>query len=187
MTEQPKRFPWQIAAVAAGVCLGASVAAYALGAQPLVRHRQAEAARAAELHERRDRAGQLGAELSALQRQLDDARQALARTPLRLQPATLVNQRVEAITRLATDCNVALDEMRPGPPVDSTHYQTVAIRIVGRGRYPAFTTFLRKLRATFGDVGVRSFSASSDPRAQADSATAVFQAELIWYTELPRK
>ena len=73
----------------------------------------------------------------------------------------LVNQRLEAIARLATECGVALDEMHPGVPADSTHYQTVPIRVVGSGRYPACTAFLRKLRGTFGDMGIRSFQASS--------------------------
>jgi Tfp pilus assembly protein PilO len=186
MSEQSKRFPWQFASVAAGVCVGLTVAAYALGVQPILHGRQNDAAAREELRERRERASQLGTEFAALQRQLEDAKQVLARTPVRLQPATLVNQRLAAIARLATDCGVALDEMHPGGAIDSTHFQTVAIRIAGRGRYPACTTFLRKLRGTFGDVGIRSFQAGSDPRAQAEPP-AVFQAELIWYTELPRK
>jgi Tfp pilus assembly protein PilO len=183
---QTNRLQWQFVAVAVGVCLGLSVAAYALGVQPLLERREAETRRRSDLQERRQTASQLSASLADVQHQLATAKQALAKTSLRLQPAVLVNQRLEAIARLATECGVALDEMHPGVPADSTHYQTVPLRVVGSGRYPACTAFLRKLRGTFGDMGIRSFQASSSGTSPAEP-TALFQAELVWYTELPRK
>jgi Tfp pilus assembly protein PilO len=186
MNEQPKQFPWKPAGVAAGAGLGLTVVAYVLGVEPLLETRRHAAEQQQQLEDRRATASQLTATLADLQRDLGRTKLDLARTPLRLQPATLVNQRLEAIARLAGECRVALDEMRPGAAADSTHYQTVPIRIVGSGSYPACTTFLRKLRRTFGDMGLRTFNAANIAPGAPDP-TAAFQAELVWFTELPRK
>ena len=186
MNPQPNRLQWQFVAVAAGVCLGLTVAAYALGVQPLMERRDRQEVLRQDLQTRRQAASDLASSLADVQNQLSTAKQALAKTSIRLQPAVLVNQRLEAIARLATECGVALDEMHPGTPADSRHYQTVPIRIVGSGRYPACTMFLRKLRGTFGDMGIRSFQTGSSGNTPAQP-TALFQAELVWYTELPRK
>jgi Tfp pilus assembly protein PilO len=175
-----------MAVVAVAACAGLTLGAYAIGVRPLLEQRERETLQHDLLQDRRATASQLGATVSDLQRELADAKTALERTTLRLQPATLVNQRLEAVAQLANDAGVALDEMRPGAAVDSTHYQTVPIRIVGSGRYPACTTFLRKLRGTFGDMGIRSFQTGSSGSTPAQP-TALFQAELVWYTELPRK
>ena len=186
MSDQPTAFPWKPAGVAAGACLGLTVLAYAVGVQPLLETRQHAAAQEGQLEERRATASELTATVTDLQRDLGKAKLDLARTPLRLQPAALINQRLEAVAQLAGECGVALDEMRPGAAADSPHYQTVPIRIVGSGRYPACTAFLRKLRGTFGDMGIRSFQTGNSGASPA-KPTALFQADLVWYTELPHK
>jgi Tfp pilus assembly protein PilO len=175
-----------MAGVAAVACIGLTVAAYAVGVRPLLARHQHEAAQRELLAERSAAIADGNAALAGLNRELADAKEALARTPLRLQPAALINQRLEAVARLASECGVSLDEMRPGSPADSTHYQTVPIRIVGGGTYPACATFLRKLRRTFGDMGVSTFSAAN-ATPSARTALASFQAELVWFTETPRK
>jgi Tfp pilus assembly protein PilO len=184
----PKSYPWQMIAIAAGACLGLTVAAYALGVRPLMDRQTQEFARRETLKDRRATASRLAGEAADLQREVNAGKDLLARSPVRLQPAALINQRLAAVTRLATDCGLSLDEVRPGNAVDSTHFQTVPIRIVGGGRYPACATFLRNLRQTFGDMGVRQFLVSN-ASGSAPSATpaANFQAELVWFTELPRK
>ena len=179
-------FPWQMVALAVAACAALTIGAYALGVQPMLEKREHESSQRHELADRRAAASQLAASVADLQRELADARTALERTPLRLQPATLVNQRLEAVAVLANECGVALDEVRPGSAVDSTHYQTVPIRIVGSGRYPACAVFLGKLRKTFGDMGVRQFNAANNA-ALPENPVASFNAELVWFTELPRK
>ncbi len=172
--------------VAVAVTAGLTLGAYAVGVRPLLRHRDQEIAQRKSLDDQRATALQLGSAVAGLQRELAAAKQALAQSPVRLQPAVLVNQRLEAVARLATECGLSLDEVRPGAAVDATHFQTVPIRILGSGRYPACATFLRNLRRTFGDMGVRSFNASST-LAATDAPNAIFQAELVWFTELPHK
>jgi Tfp pilus assembly protein PilO len=179
-----KPFPWQLAAIALTACGGLSMAAYVFGVQPLVDGRAQESAQLATLEERQASATQLSNSLGDLHRQLAAAKEQLERTPVRLQPASLINQRLEAVARLATDCQVTNDEMRPGSPADATHFQTVPIRIVGSGKYPACATFLKKLRETFGDMGVRTFSASNTA-AGSENPSAILNAELVWFTELP--
>jgi Tfp pilus assembly protein PilO len=180
-----KPFPWQLAAVALAACGGLSTAAYVFGVQPLLDGRAQEAAQRQLLEERQASATQLSNTLADLHRQLAGAKEQLERTPVRLQPASLINQRLEAVARLATDCHVSLDEMRPGSAADATHFQTVAIRIVGSGKYPACATFLKKHRETFGDMGVRTFTANNTA-AGSENPVAIFNAELVWFTELPR-
>ena len=183
-----KSYPWQMITVAVGACLGLTVAAYALGVRPLMDRRAQASAQLQTLTDRRATASRLAAEAADLQREVNAGKEILARSPVRLQPAALINQRLAAVTRLATECGLSLDEVRPGNAVDSTHFQTVPIRIVGGGRYPACAAFLRNLRQTFGDIGVRQFMVSN-VSGSVPSATpaANFQAELVWFTELPRK
>jgi Tfp pilus assembly protein PilO len=185
--ELDRKFPWQTVAAAVVVCVGLTAAAYALGVGPLrQRHADAEAAREV-LRERRAEGARVAASVAELQRELAGAKAEMERSPLRLQPAVRVNQRLEAIAWLASECGLALDEMRPGTPSDSTHYQTVPIRIVGAGGYAACATFLRRLRVTFGDMGVRTFDASNNAITPTAAPSAMFQAELVWFTEPPRK
>ena len=181
-----KPFPWHFGAGVAVVCLGLTFASYALGVGPLLQRRADARAFRETLDARSADARRLDATGADLRRQLADTRTELNRSPLRLQPASLVNQRLEAVARLATECGLALDEMQPGAAVDAAHYQTVPIRILGVGDYPACARFLRKLRGTFADMGVRTFTAANQGGATA-TPHAVFQAELNWFTELPRK
>jgi Tfp pilus assembly protein PilO len=159
-----------------------------VGIRPLIERQAHEATQRETLQDRRATASRLAGEFAELQRELNATKEALSRSPVRLQPASLVNQRLAAVTRLATDCGLSLDEVRPGNAADSTHFQTVPIRIVGGGGYPACAAFLRNLRLTFGDMGVRQFMVSN-PAGSTPTATptASFQAELVWFTELPRK
>lgn len=179
--------PWQPIVAVVAVCLGLTAGAYTFGVAPLLQRRDdAEAARQV-LSERREEAARMASVVADLQSELSAARAEMERSPLRLQPASRVNQRLEAIARLAADCSLALDEMRPGAPSDSTHYQTVPIRIVGAGGYPSCAKFLRQLRVSFGDMGVRTFDASNNAAPGSTIPSALFQAELVWYTEPPRK
>jgi Tfp pilus assembly protein PilO len=183
-----KSYPWHTIAIAVGVCLGLTVAAYALGVRPLIERQMRESAQRETLKDRRATATRLAGEAAELQREVNAGKEILARSPVRLQPAALINQRLAAVTQLATECGLSLDEVRPGNGVDSTHFQTVPIRIVGGGHYPECAGFLRKLRQTFGDMGVRQFMVTNlNASAPSATPTASFQAELVWFTELPRK
>lgn len=188
MSEQTAKpsFPWHMTAITTATCAGLTLAAYAIGVRPMLDQREKENGQRETLTERRRTSSELTSTLAQLQRELTEAKLVLEHSPVRLQPASLVNQRLEALARLAGECGVQLDEMRPGTPVDSTHYQTFPIRIVGTGRYPAYALFLRNLRKTFGDMGVRTFNATN-LNGPSPAPVAAFQAELIWFTALPRK
>ena len=186
MRNSTGHFPWHLCAGVILVCAAFTVAAYALGVGPLLERHDREIALRQQLRDRQAEAAQLASTLAGLRGELSQVLAELERMPLRLQPATRINQRIEAVARLATECGLALDEVRPGGPVDGAHYQTVPVRIVGAGSYPACGTFLRKMRDTFGDMGVRTFTAKNNGGAPASPA-ALFQAELVWFTELPHK
>jgi Tfp pilus assembly protein PilO len=174
--------------IAAGVCVALTAAAYAAGVRPMMDRQARQSALRETLNDRRATASRLAGEAIDLQREVNAGKETLAKSPVRLQPAALINQRLAAIARLATDCGLSLDEVRPGSAADSTHFQTVPVRIAGGGRYPACAAFLRKLRQNYGDMGVRQFTVAN-VGGSVPSATpaASFQAELVWFTELPRK
>lgn len=178
--------PWHMVGIAATVCVGLTVGAFAIGVRPLLDQHRRETSQQETLKERTATASELAVTVAGLNRDLADVKDTLAKTPLRLQSATLVNQRLEALARLASECGVSLDEMRPGSPIDGAHYQTVPIRIVGGGTYPACTTFLRRLRKTFGDMGIRTFNAANTTPA-SPTPSASFQSELVWFTDQPHK
>jgi Tfp pilus assembly protein PilO len=177
---------WRIYAVAAVVAGGLTAGAYELGVQPLLESHAEERGRIAELESRHHKAAELSEGLHDWERRLTNAKEALSQTPLRLQPAALVNQRLALVTHLASDSGLTIDEVLPGAPVDGALYQTVPIVLIGNGPYPACAAFLHELRERFPDTGIDSFeSANKDPKPEQTSGS--FRFELTWFTAPPLK
>ncbi len=157
-----------------------TLGSYGLCFRPLQRRQAERIERQAQLSELRQTAFRHSSALVALNRQLATARKDLESAPLRLQPATRINQRLDELARLAHDCGLALNEIQPGAATTYADYQTVAIRISGSGTYPAVASFLHTIRQSFPDTGVRSFdSANTSP---ADGKSATFRFDLLWFT-----
>ena len=181
---------WQIYATGVAVCAAVSAGAYLAGIEPALARRAEAAANTAELQTRRENAAQLAGTLAATRRKLAETNRELAGLTLRLESAATLNSRLARLSDLAIEAGLTLDEVQPGTPADGAHYQTVPIRIVGAGTYPACAAFLRRLRERFPDTSVRSFElASSNPLRHGgrDPIPAVFRVELTWHTALPRK
>jgi Tfp pilus assembly protein PilO len=172
---------WQIYAVGGAVCLAMTFVGYLVGIQPALAEYAAHQAELAELAARKTKASDLARQLALSHGSLEATRKEVEGLPLRLEPATAVNRRLDRLADLCNDSELSIDELQPGSPADAPHYQTVPIRLVGRGSYPACASFLRELRRRFPDTAVRSFE-SSNPNPARNQATGTFRFELVWYT-----
>lgn len=175
---------WQIYGAGALVCAGLTFGAWAVAVRPLLDGRAERQALAAQLAERVRAAADRTAALDAANRQLDQVKAALARTPLRLESDALLNQRLARVTTLAAESGLRMDEIQPGAPEDGPHYRTVPVRLVANGPYAACATFLHRLRDEFPDTGARGFDAANaapDP----ENPVATLRLELLWFTALP--
>lgn len=177
---------WRVYGTAVAVCAGLSVAAYLFGVQPALATHDADQAYAAELQSRRDKTADLVAELATTRRNLDRTRAQVEALPLRLEPASTMNQRLARLADLASAVGLTINEVQPGAPIDAAPYQSVPLRISGNGTYPACARFLHRLRDKFPDTAVRSFEAAN-PSPTRDNTAGTFRLELTWYTAPEKK
>lgn len=176
-SSKPRFNPWKLYASALLTCLALSAAGYALGVSPAMSRAAQTAADRAELAERRKQAGELSAATTAARADLVVTRDALAALPLKLEPASAVNQRLARLANMAAESNLSVAEVRPGALAEGRDFDSVPISIAGTGTYPACAAFLHRLHDRFPDTAVRSFRAG-----QAEAGSASFGIDLVWHT-----
>jgi Tfp pilus assembly protein PilO len=174
---KPRFNPWKLYASALLTCVALSAGGYALGVSPAVARAARAAADRAELAERRKQAAELSAATTAGRADLVATRESLAALPLKLEPASAVNQRLARLTDMAGESNLSVAEIRPGALVEGRDFDSVPISIAGTGTYPACATFLHRLHDRFPDTAVRSFRAG-----QSETGNASFSVDLVWHT-----
>jgi len=179
MNSTPKHSWLSIDATAVGFCLALTAVVYILGVHPVISSKADIVRRERELNDSRQQAEALAATLTTMRRELAAVEQALADSPLRLQPVSAVNQRLALITELASDQQLKLNEIQPGKSTHGSHYDTVPIVITGSGNYRTIAAFLHRLHRTFPDTGVAAFSLTGSPATP--DAPAGFRFNLSWY------
>jgi Tfp pilus assembly protein PilO len=177
---------WKVIACAAAACLGISAAGYFVGLSPAIAHVSERKADMDELANRQQKGAQAKAELTRTRKRLLEARREVDDLPLRLEPASVVNRRLNRLAEAATAAGVNLNEMQPMPAIDTQHYQTVPIRVTGSGSYPACAAFLHTLRTQFPDTAVQSIDAQNASPGR-DNNIANFRLDLEWHTTQSRK
>lgn len=173
---------WQVYAAATAACAALSAGLGFTAIQPGL---EAEAHRAelrADLSGRRQKAADFNAAVETTRVQLLALQDDLAKSPLHLEPASKINQRLAAINELATEKGLVFEEVRPGAASDAEHFKSLPIHISGSGTYPACTAFLYQLRKAFPDTGVSSLEAATQTSA-GKSSNILFKLELVWYTK----
>ena len=176
----PERWKWwKLHAIGAATCIAMTMFVYFAALQPLVRHQVEWDAKTRELAEQRQRAADLAQTLTDMRGQLAVAQDAIAASPLQLQPVSQINQRLARLTTLATDCGLQIDQIQPGEAAVGAWYQTVPIAVAGVGSYRTCAAFLHRLHTTSADVSVWSFDLSR-PNPDGDSI-ASFRVDLAWY------
>lgn len=173
---------WQIYTAGALACAALVGGLWTTIVQPGVEQRHHIADLHQELGKRRQNAQGLTRSLAATRVQLASLHTEFEHSELHLEPSAKINQRLSAITELATQTGLTFAEMRPGTAADAPHYKMLPIHITGTGTYPACADFLHHLRSEFPDTGVAALEASA-PSVPLAAATIAFQFDLIWYTQ----
>src|SRR5438067_1701311 len=122
---------WKIDAVGMAALLGLSAAAYFLGAAPLLERHSAFRQQQSDLVEAHQKAIDTAQMLATAQSTAARIEHQFAASPLRLEPAKLVNERLALMTELAAECGAVLDDLQPGKTADGAHYGSLSIRVGG--------------------------------------------------------
>lgn len=157
---------------------GLTGAAYFGGIEPMMHNKLARASLLSQVETQRSEGLELGASIATLRRQRDLFAADLDRSARRLHPISKQNERLAAITALAAEAGLVVDELHPGQPEFGARYGTMPVRIHARGDYVRCTAFLRKL-AEYSDLGVHSLRLAGSP-TEPDQ-TPVLVVELVWY------
>lgn len=153
-------------------------AAYFGGLEPMMRAKQARASLLQQIEGERGDSLELGATIAMLRRERDALLAELDRSARRLHPISHQNERLAAITSLAAESGLIVDEVHPGQPTFGPRYGTMPVRIHARGDYARCTRFLNRL-AEYPDLGVNALRLSGTPADPQSSPVLVV--ELVWY------
>jgi Tfp pilus assembly protein PilO len=187
---------------AAGLLLTAALAgaAYVVGVEP-VYSENARIEQKRRLIEEQSRNASDAEQLVMRERgRLQEYRQRLAATSVRLEPVSRLNQRLVKISQLVEKHALAVQAMDPGVATSDPEigtFRIVPIRLSGSGTFVGVAAFVRELAETYKDVKVRTLSlsapaVSTSPDLSAEgsekaggaagpSAAASFVIELRWY------
>jgi hypothetical protein len=175
----PRMPLWKVDAAAAAIGAAAAAAVWFGGVEPTLRAAAAQEAKRQSLGPQVQRSAVLSDLSNQLTAQLDAARAELAASPLRLEPASKINQRLLSLAELASRIGLDVDQVVPGDVTTGADTVTVAIRLTGRGTFPACKAFLGGLASGFADIAVTGFQLAGN---HADGGgRAVFVFDLAWY------
>ena len=175
---------WPIWGGGALTCVAITFAAWALAIGPALQQRHARQQRLVELALLQHKSATLSAGLSAARRQHAAVNDAIERLHLKLEPGGLVNSRLSAITRLANNSGLVIEEVRPGQTSDALQYEAVELRLTGSGPYPAVTRFLHRVHSQFRDMAMQSMDLSADS-GNALAPDVRVRLNLAWYAAPP--
>ena len=134
-----------------------------------------------QLHQAESGAALKAAAVERLEREVTHAQQQVDDKPMSLLPATVVNQRLAALSRMAQDCDLTLASSQQGQETQLAYYAFVPIHVGGDGRLVDFVRFLGALHEGFPDMGVGTFDISRDPLGGGR-----FSLTLNWYVQPSR-
>ncbi len=179
MNSTPARIRFWSQIDAAGVLIAAALIGlfYLAALRPLLAHQLAQQELQQQLLDEKKQAVDAATELESARDKLEAVNQAVAASPLKLQPVDALNDRLAQISKLATACGLNITNIRPDSPVAEMHYSILPIALGGAGGYRNCTLFLRDLHDQLPDTGVGTLKLS----AGADSSSATFQIELRWF------
>jgi hypothetical protein len=166
----------------AGIILLTAIAYFA-GVSPLLERHAQSHRRHDELIGMREELQKAQLTQADVQQQLGFVLRSMSGTPLHLQPAVMLNNRLAALNETAIEAGAGLDDVLPGKNIEGPRFDATAIHLGGRGSFPAFTNLLHRLREDSGDFGITLFDISD---VQDPNGTAKFNVELLWYTEPSR-
>ena len=159
-------------------CLALAGVGYVVAVIPVVRSDRHVSDLRVEILASEKRTEQLVHRSRGIDQRMDNVNEQLVASSLQLEPAALVNTRVNILTRMASESGLSLDAVVPNQAEKGSLYRTVPIRIQGKGEYPDVAVFLHRLRTELRDTTVRSLQLVNDPTG---SERPSFVFDLVWY------
>jgi hypothetical protein len=176
---------WQIDALGVGVCALLALIWYGAGLQPLSQARAARQAMLDEAGEREQKASHVEDVRRLTEKSLSQIRTELQSVRVRLVQADQSTSRTRAVTALAANFRLTIDEIKPGAPVAASRFTTIPILVSGSGNASDCAHFLHELRAQFPDLGVTAFELRAEP--ENPDRPARFTFNFVWYAEAPAR
>jgi Tfp pilus assembly protein PilO len=170
---------WPIDLAGIGVIALILLAGYILAAAPLLRAQRERAALHEELLQVRQAAAAAADRLRAAGAELDGLRTAAGPEQRHLVSARHANQRLAAITGLAGEHGLMVDDLRTAAARETAWSAVIPVTLGGRGAFQSCARFLRDLRERFPDMGLDSFELADNPGDPADPT--VFRFDLAWH------
>lgn len=146
---------------------------------PIVRQREDQTRTRSELAAASEQASQATVRLSRLKDQLEKVRQAVARSSIRLEPTSYLNQHVARLTQTAVEQGLTVEEVQPGAAASNQHFRTVPITLSGAGSYATCAQFLHAVNDAYPDTGVFGLEIVGTPDRANEPAR--FRFEFGWH------
>jgi Tfp pilus assembly protein PilO len=171
---------WRVALFGIAAIIVLSGLAYFVEVAPILHDRDAFAQSTAELADKQQTLDHLQGFIRTAQQQIKMLADQQA-GELKLQPAEQINDRVSAISSIATDQGLVLESTEPGNAMSQPRYSTVAIHITGHGGFMQVEKFLKQLHQQLPDVAINDVGLAGG----ADGAPLNFTLSMIWYAAPP--
>ncbi len=168
-----------INAAALGILAAVTAAGWFIGVQPVLRARAAQEALNAQADTRLAELTLAQHEQRLLAESLEEAHRVLDNVTVQLVSSRRLNERVAALTSLAREHGLQLDEIKPGATTREELFDLVEIRLSGQASYPASAAFFGALHTAYPDTEVSSFRLAA--RGAGELPADSFQFTLLWY------
>ena len=171
--------PVHVDLAAVGVLLVLAAIAYVVGVRPVVLRHEGFDLRADELKVKQGEDRDMSRKVADVASQITRINQELSDSTIELKPASRINSHLDRIARLAGQCGLKLDRLRPDKSLPGPRYQTVPIYLAGSGNFPACVKLMRELQRLFPDTSVASFEVKGDPTKPDEPSS--LRVDLLWY------
>lgn len=156
-----------------------TAAAYIVTLKPILDAEAERIAREKHIDAQTTKETQLTSTLTVMRNQLLKMREAIDDSAIQLQSVSHLNRRLAAVTELAAEAGLQVNEIQPGGVVHGEQYETVPIQLAGSGDYPRCAEFINLLHQRHPDTGVAAFELRGDPKSP--NTPASFTLSLVWY------
>ncbi|MBT8484519.1 MAG: hypothetical protein HKO59_00470 [Phycisphaerales bacterium] len=116
---------------------------------------------------------------SMLQEKLAGLESEVASNPVQLEPVSHLNSRLATLVDLATKSQMMIDQTQSGERRPGQWFDTVNIRLTGRGSFSECVRFLHRLHTMLPDVEAVGFELTGNP--STPTAAPSFRFDLAWY------
>ncbi|MEI7836772.1 MAG: hypothetical protein WCK05_10230 [Planctomycetota bacterium] len=177
---------WQflrIDMVAGGVMIAGLAVSYVLTVMPQKRMEEACKEQQKQLIAQKANAVMLVSLGRRAGKELTDLRREIETNPIQFESAGRMNTRIAALTKLASETALKIEQIQPGEPTADGRFSLVPINLNGAGPYRSWIELLARLPKAFPDFEIASFDLVGNP-SETGSTTA-FRLCLTWYALPP--